>query len=141
MASRDMLNLVFDNGRDARRQWARQPMLLSARLITVTSEYHVRIRDLSAGGARIQGEDLPAVGTDVLLKRGSFETFGSVAWLHDGQGGIAFDDPLDDDEVKALQTATIHAPTPTLEDYRRPGFGRKRGNHPRWSDGTGWIDG
>jgi hypothetical protein len=141
VASKAMLNLVFDNGRDQRHQWARQPMILAARLITVTQEYRVRIRDLSAGGARIQGEELPEAGTDVLLKRGEFETFGSIAWVHDGQAGIAFDDPLDDAEVLALQKAPIHTPTPMAEDYRRPGFGRKSDGHPRWSDGTGWIDG
>ena len=141
MASKAMLNLVTEGGRDMRRRWARQPMILSARLITVAHEYQVRIRDLSAGGARIQGDELPGVGTDALLKRGEFETFGHIAWIHDGHAGIEFDDPLSDAEVAALQAAPIHTPTPTAEDYRRPGFGRKTGNHPRWSDGTGWIDG
>jgi hypothetical protein len=140
MASRTMLNLVFDNGRDGRRQYARQPMLLSARLITITSEHNVRIRDLSAGGARVQGDDIPEVGTDVLLKRGAFETFGKIAWVSDGQAGVEFDDPLDDAEVKALHEAPFHTPTPQAEDYRRPAFGRKTATHPRLSNGTGWVD-
>jgi len=141
MASKAMLNLATDGGRDMRRRWARAPMILAARLITVTHEYRVRIRDLSAGGARVQGEELPEVGIDVLLKRGEFETFGTVAWIHDGQAGIEFEDPLGDAEVAELQAAPLHTPTPTEEDYRRPGFGRKTEGHPRWSDGTGWIDG
>ncbi len=141
MASKAMLNLVTEGGRDLRRRWARQPMILAARLITVTNEYRVRIRDLSAGGARVQGEELPDEGTDVLLKRGEFETFGAVAWVHDGQAGIEFDEPLDEAEVARLRAAPIHCPTPTADDYRRPGFGRKHADHPRWSDGTGWIDG
>jgi hypothetical protein len=141
MASKAMLNLVTEGGRDMRRRWARAPMILSARLITITHEYRVRIRDLSAGGARVQGDELPEIGVDVLLKRGDFETFGTIAWLHDGQAGIEFESPLDDAEVLALRQAPIHTPTPTVDDYRRPGFGRKTGDHPRWSDGTGWIDG
>ena len=72
---------------------------------------------------------------------GTPPTHFGIAWIHDGQAGIEFDDPLSDAEVAALQAAPIHTPTPTAEDYRRPGFGRKTGNHPRWSDGTGWIDG
>jgi hypothetical protein len=141
MASKAMLNLVTEGGHDIRRRWSRQPMILAARLITVTNEYRVRIRDLSAGGARVQGEELPAQGTDVLLKRGEFETFGTIVWVHEGQAGIAFDQPLEDAKVAALRAAPIYTPTPTAEDYRRPGFGRKSGDHPRWSDGTGWIDG
>ncbi len=141
MASKAMLNLVADSGREARRRWARAPMILAARLITVTSEYRVRIRDLSAGGARVQGDDLPEEGADVLLKRGEFETFGTIAWVHDGQAGIEFEDPLEDAQVAELQAAPIHAPTPTADDYRRPGFGRKTGDHPRGPDGTGWIAG
>ena len=43
------------------RRYARQPMLLAARLILVTGERAIHIRDLSVGGARIAGEDLLAL--------------------------------------------------------------------------------
>lgn len=117
------------------RRYARQPMLLAARLILVTGERAVHIRDLSVGGARIAGEDLPAVGTDVMLKRGEFESFGRIAWLSHGQAGIAFDELLDDEAAEAIQLpARATAPA-------KPGFGRKTSNHARLSNGSGWIDG
>lgn len=121
-------------GLEARR-YARQPMLLAARLILVTGERSVHIRDLSVGGARIAGEDLPIIGTDVMLKRGEFESFGRIAWLSHGQAGIAFDELLDDEAVEAIQKPA-RAPVPA-----KPGFGRKTGNHARLSNGSGWIDG
>lgn len=139
MGSSRILNLVFDNGQDCRRQWPRQLMILSARLCTVTQDYAIRIRDLSPGGARIEGADLPEIGADVMLKRGNADAFGSIAWVSGNQAGIAFDEELDHDALDAFQQSPelIVAQQP---DTRRPGFGRKGGRHSRWSDGTGWID-
>jgi hypothetical protein len=134
------LNLVFDNGRDCRRQWPRQLMILSARLSTVTQDYAVRIRDLSSGGARVEGIELPPVGADVVLKRGEADTFGSIAWVSGNQAGMEFEDPLGDEALDAFQKAP-EMPATTSGDTRRPGFGRKNGRHARWSNGSGWIDG
>ena len=136
--SSKILSLVYEKGRDCRRQWPRELMLLSARLLTTTSERNVRIRDLSPGGARIEGIDLPTVGTDVLLKRGGFEAFGTIAWIADNQAGVEFDAELDDEAYAALrQPQGLDRPA---EPVRRPGFGRKSTRHGRWSDGSGWID-
>lgn len=117
------------------RRFARQPMLLAARLVLVSGERSVSIRDLSLGGARIAGEDLPTVGTDVMLKRGDFESFGTIAWISDGQAGIAFDDVLDESAIAAVQM-----PAPATAP-RQPGFGRRTHSDARLSDGQGWIDG
>ena len=117
------------------RRFTRQPMVLAARLILVSGERAVHIRDLSAGGARIAGEDLPPVGADVMLKRGDFETFGTIAWASHGQAGIAFDETVEESAIAALQ-----APAPTATAPRR-GFGRKTSGHARLSDGSGWING
>ncbi|MDQ8754696.1 PilZ domain-containing protein [Sphingosinicella sp. LHD-64] len=139
MASSQMLKLVFDNGQDSRRQWPRQLTILSARLLTVTTDVPVRIRDLSAGGARIEGFNLPAAGTDVMLKRGAADAFGTIVWVSGTQAGIEFEDALEHEALDAFQKAP-EMPALTQPDGRRPGFGRKGGTHPRWSDGTGWID-
>lgn len=135
-----ILNLVFDNGRDTRRQWPRQLMILSARLVTVANDKNIRIRDLAPGGARIEGADLPAIGTDVLLKRGQFEAFGTIAWISGNQAGLEFDEALDGDTLDLIQKAREETVTPE-PSHRRSGFGRKTSTHPRWSTGRGWIDG
>jgi len=119
-------------GMEARR-YARQPMLLAARLILVSGERNIHIRDLSVGGCRIAGEDLPPIGTDVMVKRGDFESFGRIAWISHGQAGIAFDELLDDAAVEAIKLpARAGAPA---------GFGRKTTDHGRLSNGSGWING
>jgi hypothetical protein len=51
----------------------------------------VRIRNMSAGGALIDGPDIPAAGARVLLVRGSLRASGHVAWREKGQAGIAFE--------------------------------------------------
>lgn len=140
MGGSRILNLVFDNGRETRRQWPRQLMILSARLVTVANDKNIRIRDLSPGGARIEGADLPAIGTDVLLKRGEFEAFGQIAWISGNQAGIEFDEELDGDTLDLIHKVRDEE-MPSEPDHRRPGFGRRSGTHPRWSIGTGWIDG
>lgn len=122
------------SGLEARR-FARQPMVLAARLILVSGERAVHIRDLSVGGARIAGEDLPPVGADVMLKRGDFETFGTIAWLSHGQAGIAFDETVEDAAIAAIQAPAQPASEP------RQGFGRKTSGHGRLSNGSGWING
>jgi hypothetical protein len=123
-----------EHGREARR-FVRQPMMLAARLILVSGERGVNIRDLSAGGARIAGEDLPPVGADVMLKRGDFESFGTIAWLSNGQAGIAFDETLEDHAIEAIQAP---AQTPTQP---RQGFGRRTSGGAALSDGSRWIGG
>lgn len=116
-------------------------MILPARLISVTSEWAVRIRDIAPGGARVEATNLPEIGTDVLLKRGQEEVFGSIAWISGTHAGLEFEQPLDHEALEAFQNAPDDSRFAPAGDFRRPGFGRKTGRHPRWSDGTGWIDG
>ncbi|WP_166040553.1 hypothetical protein [Sphingosinicella sp. YJ22] len=68
---------------------------LTAQLRTAPASYAVRIRDLSALGARIEAERLPSPGMIVCLQRGGAAVFGVMAWVEDGQGGILFDEELD----------------------------------------------
>jgi hypothetical protein len=58
----------------------------------------VRIRDISQGGARVQGRS-PGVGTRVVIMRGETKMPGRVVWTADRHFGMAFDDPVDVDTV------------------------------------------
>lgn len=51
----------------------------------------VRIRNLSACGALIEGASLPNVGDRVELRRGSGFVCGEVVWCSDGRAGLRFD--------------------------------------------------
>jgi len=58
----------------------------------------VRLRDLSANGARIEGLALPAIGKTAHISRGSLQTIGTIVWRAGKAGGMHFDDPLALDE-------------------------------------------
>ncbi|WP_420144115.1 PilZ domain-containing protein [Sphingobium sp.] len=62
----------------------------------------VRIRDISEGGARIQGKS-PGVGARIVVTRGETAMPGRVVWTADRHFGVAFDEPVDVDAV--LKTA------------------------------------
>ena len=76
---------------DARRE-PRFRVLLVARLFTTSGERNVKLRDISANGAMIEGDRLPAPGTDVLLRRGSLELIATIVWARDGCAGLEFDE-------------------------------------------------
>ncbi len=58
----------------------------------------VRIRDISEGGARVQGPVLD-VGTRIILTRGRFTIPARVVWCGDVQFGVAFDKPINVEDV------------------------------------------
>lgn len=90
MGSSRVAGLIRDGGIGATR-----PRCLTAQLRTAPASYAVRIRDLSALGARIEAERLPSPGMNVCLQRGGAAVFGVMAWVEEGQGGILFDEELD----------------------------------------------
>jgi|UPI000830A949 hypothetical protein len=73
----------------------------------------VRIRDLSEGGAKIEGK-APPVGTTVLLSRGGIEIGARVAWVSDRYFGVAFDEPV---AVEQLMRAVAKPGTPERPVY------------------------
>ena len=86
--------LAQADGAPDQRRSPRYRVLLIARLVTTFSERIVKLRDISAGGAMIEGPRIPAPGTDILLQRGSLEAFGRIVWTKKMQAGIEFDEPL-----------------------------------------------
>jgi hypothetical protein len=102
---------------DARRE-PRFRVLLLARLVTTSGERIVKLRDLSAMGAMIEGDRLPPPGTDVLLRRGALELIATLLWAKDGKAGLEFDEPLTQAElwmqVNAPQLDEEPAPAPPV---------------------------
>lgn len=54
----------------------------------------VRVRNLSATGALVESADVPPIGTEIVLRRGTLEAFGNVIWAGSGKAGLAFREPL-----------------------------------------------
>ncbi len=67
----------------------------------------VRIRDISEGGAKVQGRS-PGVGAHVTIMRGETEIPARVVWTMGQHFGVAFDEQIDVEAV--LKAASPKAP-------------------------------
>ncbi len=101
MASHAMLKMIENASGAELRQSFRHRVLLSAKLVTTTDERPIRLRELSATGALLEGTNLPPPGGDVLIQRGSVEMFGTIIWSEDNRAGIDFEGPLSEDQLRA----------------------------------------
>lgn len=75
---------------DSRRQ-PRTHIFVAAALCSNAGSSPVHIRNMSASGALIESPLLPQPGARVVLRRGSLEAAGTIAWQVDRRAGIAFD--------------------------------------------------
>jgi hypothetical protein len=76
----------------------RSHVFLMAVLRAGTSSLPVRVRNLSARGALLEGSNLPAPAQSVLFRRGSLSTIGSIAWVSGQHCGIHFQERINVDE-------------------------------------------
>jgi len=100
----------------------RYRVLLSAKLIGTTQEQPVKVRDLSATGAMIEGAKIPAAGTDVILRRGALELFATVAWVKGNRGGLHFYKRISETELWTQIHRTGHSAPVEETAHHRPGF-------------------
>ncbi len=75
----------------------RSNVFLAATLVMAGGSLAVRVRNISARGALIDGPQLPPVGAVVDLTRGSLVAHGTIAWHSDNHCGIEFDADIDVD--------------------------------------------
>jgi len=83
------------SGRTSGRLENRSNVFLSASLMTPTSSFPVRIRNLSSRGALLDGTVLPLANDEVQLVRGMLRASGRVAWQDANLAGINFDNEID----------------------------------------------
>ena len=68
----------------------RTKVLLTARIVAGRIEASVRIRNMSASGAMIEGSSLPPVGAQLTLIRSDCEVGAEVVWASAGKCGVRF---------------------------------------------------
>ena len=108
-----------ESGITQNRRSRRSHLLMAATLEIAGRAVNVKLRNLSADGARVEGDSLPVEGTDVLFRKGDLAVAGRVIWSEGKQAGISFAQELDPVEV----LNHIAAPRPRMKpDYRRPGL-------------------
>jgi len=69
----------------------RTNLLLSATIETSDGEGPIRVRNLSDGGAMLEGDDLPASGERLLLRRAALAIAGTCVWRNGNRCGVRFD--------------------------------------------------
>ena len=80
------------------RERERSNVFLSATLYTDTRSFPVRIRNLSAGGALLDGPNLPGEGSRVNLRRAHLAVDGEIAWQAHELRGVHFSTEIDVEE-------------------------------------------
>ena len=77
------------------RRAERVHLFLVATLYFGRASNPVRVRNLSATGALVEGAVLPPPGSTVILRRGALEAAGTAVWLDGGKAGLAFSSLLE----------------------------------------------
>ena len=125
------------SGTSQNRRSRRSNLLMTARLEVSGRAIDVKLRDLSSEGARVEGDDLPVEGTELLFRKGELAVAARVVWLQDRQAGIGFAKTLDPVEV------LNHVPKPRARvqmDFRRPGLAARELTRTERQMAERWID-
>jgi len=101
------------------RRSNRAPVMLTARLELAGEAQQVVLRNLSPGGALVEGKWLPAEGSVVLFVRNDLRVQARVAWVEGKYAGVAFECPLERSEL----LRQVPQPKEKFEArFRRPGL-------------------
>ena len=77
------------------RRAERVHLFLVATLYSGKASNPVRVRNLSATGALVEGASLPEAGATIMLRRGTLEAPGTTIWSGSGKAGLAFSGLVD----------------------------------------------
>ncbi len=94
-------------------------MLMAASLELSGTSLPVKLRNLSAEGALVEGDKLPVEGAQIMFRKGDLIVPGRVAWAKTRHAGISFSMKLSPELVLR------HIPAPRARvkpDFRRPGL-------------------
>ena len=75
-----------------RRRSERASVLLPASVVTMSAYQYFDLVTLSAGGAKLRGSSLPAVGRPGLFRLDGYKVMCRVVWAHDELCGVQFDE-------------------------------------------------
>ena len=101
------------------RRSRRSNVLLAASIEASGASLAVKLRNLSAEGALIEGDDLPVEGSEVLFRRNDLSVKSCVAWVHGKHAGVAFRRSIaQEDVLRNIPKPKLRAPV----DYKRPGL-------------------
>ncbi|HET7815987.1 MAG TPA: PilZ domain-containing protein [Sphingomicrobium sp.] len=85
----------MSRGEERPRAAPRSTMILSAVVQSPRGTAAATIRNLSSSGAMVEVSSQLSPGDEILLRRGSLEVGGVVAWCFDGRAGISLRDRIE----------------------------------------------
>jgi len=101
------------------RKSRRSYVLMSASLELSGTSVPVKLRNLSADGALVEGDKLPVEGASVLFRKGDLSMPGNVAWVNGRQAGVNFAQKLNPQQL----LRHIPAPRPRVTpEFKRTGL-------------------
>lgn len=101
------------------RKTRRSNVLMAASLELSGMALPVKLRNLSAEGALVEGDKLPVEGASILFRKGELSVPARVAWVKGKSAGVSFTVKLQPEQVLR------HVPKPrphVKPDFRRPGL-------------------
>ena len=117
------------------RKSRRSNVLMSASLELSGTSLPVKLRNLSADGALVEGDKLPVEGASVLFRKGDLSMAGCVAWTKGRQAGVSFAQNLNPEQLMR------HVPTPRARvapSFRRPGLKKFTDSDTSFGDAWHW---
>ena len=117
------------------RKNRRSNVLMSASLELSGTSVPVKLRNLSADGALVEGDKLPVEGSSIMFRKGDLSTAGTVAWVKGRQAGVSFAHKLDPDQLLR------HIPTPrprVAPKFKRPGLKKYNESDQGYGDAWHW---
>lgn len=124
LGCRALSDLVSHGADTSRLGKPRFRVLLLATLVSTAAQRPVKLRNISTEEALVEGQNLPAIGTDLFLRRGEVQAFASIVWRDGNKAGLQFENPLSNELLHEL----IHPPRasapamPPRETFRWPGL-------------------
>ena len=117
------------------RKSRRSNVLMAASLELSGTSVPVKLRNLSADGALVEGDKLPVEGAAILFRKGDLSVSGHVAWVKGRQAGVSFEHKLNPDQL----LRHVPAPRPRVTpSFRRPGLKKFKDNESGFGDAWHW---
>lgn len=95
-------------------------------LASLESQSHgptdVRLRNVSSGGALVEGAEIPPEGSALVFSRNGVHAEAQVVWRAGRLAGLRFEAPIDVDKVLRTIAVPAAAPAPPPQQFHRPGF-------------------
>lgn len=118
------------------RRQRRSNVLMTAALELSGRSLEVKLRNLSADGALVEGEVLPVEGAEIRFRRNELVVSGRIVWVRGTRAGISFHQQL------SPEALLRHVPTPrprVVADFRRPGLSSRPLSQSEKLIGASWV--